>query len=242
MADKATPANVATKAPVKKTATKAVEKKSLAQKLFEITCEVGNIKPDADGHNYKYASPAVVNSTFFPLFKEHKILLTTEVVNVEHDVIRLVAGTSIPAPKGAAVASQSTTEKYSTKVLYKTQLIFQFEDVESGEIRRVPFSGTGENGSEQGYGSSLTYARRYFLLSYFGISTSKDDPDYLKSQGKEDAPVIKLKKMSKAVHDSLLKGIESNNFALVEAHLAKYEEGGYKLKVENRLATAKKNK
>ena len=39
----------------------------------------------------------------------------------------------------------------------------------------------------QALGSGLTYANRYFLLKYFNVATSEDDPDAIRSEmAKED--------------------------------------------------------
>jgi hypothetical protein len=209
------------------------EKKSmsLAEKLFNIKKEVGFLKPDKDGHNYKYASPSAVLGAFNPLFDKYNILFTSSVADVESKGFPIERGTNMDG---------KILMKYTFEILHTVKMLMRFEDIESGETREVLWAGTGANAIEQGFGSALTYGERYFLLKYFGIPVNEDDPNAIRTKeaGKKD---ISLPEMSKKVHDSLLKGIDAKNFTLVEKYLLKYKDGTtHKVAVENALATAQK--
>tara|TARA_R110000822_G_scaffold296128_1_gene418487 strand:- start:1681 stop:2325 length:645 start_codon:yes stop_codon:yes gene_type:complete len=204
---------------------------SLAEKLFNIKKEVGFLKPDKDGHNYKYASPNAVLGAFNPLFEKYNILFTFSITDTKATGFAKQVGSDMD---GKALM------KHQYEILHHVILLMTFEDVETGEIRKVPWAGTGANATEQGFGSALTYGERYFLLKYFGIPVNEDDPNHLRTvqANKKD---ISLPEMTSKVHDSLLKGIDAKNFTLVEKYLLKYKDGTtHKVAVENALATAQK--
>jgi len=211
------------------------EKKSmsLAEKLFNIKKEVGFLKPDKDGHNYKYASPNAVLGAFNPLFEKYNILFTFSIVDTKSDGFSKEVGTNMDG---------KVLMKYQFEILHTVMLLMRFEDVDSGEVRDVPWAGTGANATEQGFGSALTYGERYFLLKYFGIPVNEDDPNHLRTV-QANKKVASLPEMTKKMHDSLIKGIEAKNYPLVEKHLLKYKDGTtHKVAVENALATAQKAK
>lgn len=210
-----------------------VEKKvSLAEKLFNIKKEVGFLKPDKDGHNYKYASPTAVLGAFNPLFEKYDILFTSSIVDVTSSGYPIERGTNMDG---------KVLMKYTFEILHTVKMLMKFEDVKTGEVREVLWAGTGANAIEQGFGSALTYGERYFLLKYFGIPVNEDDPNHIRTK-EANKKVASLPEMTKKMHDSLLKGIEAKNFPLVEKHLMKYKDGTvHKLAVENALATAQKS-
>ena len=50
----------------------------------------------------------------------------------------------------------------------------------------VPWAMVGQQSdASQAFGSGLSYSSRYFLLKYFNISTTEDDPDNWRSKKKE---------------------------------------------------------
>jgi len=49
----------------------------------------------------------------------------------------------------------------------------------------VPWAMVGQQAdASQSFGSGLTYSSRYFLLKYFNVATSNDDPDHFRSKQK----------------------------------------------------------
>ena len=66
----------------------------------------------------------------------------------------------------------------SSTQVYGEMLYTWVNNDNPSEQIHVPWFLVGEqDNASRSYGSGLTYANRYFLLKYFNISTSEDDPD-----------------------------------------------------------------
>lgn len=196
---------------------------NLNEKLLAIKSAVRHIKPDKKGYGYDYASPSKVLGVFNPLFEEHKLLLTCEIEEVKLEKFDSTKGQDL---KG------ETALKYGSDILHVVKMIFTFTDLESGEEKRIPWAGVGSNGTEQGFGSALTYGERYFLVKFFGIPVDKDDPNQIKSV---QAPEKTLKKMTARDRDGMLKALERGNFPIVRTLLATFEDGPMKKEIESKL-------
>lgn len=205
-------------------------KSNLTQKLFDIKNRVPFLKPNERGFNYDYANPSRVLGVFNPLFNEHKIMFSSEVVGTKAEPITI---TSILGNKKDI---SSLKEFSKTEILHTVYMKFKFEDVESGEVREVNWAGTGNNAIEQGYGSALTYAQRYFLLNFFGIPVDKEDPNFIQSK-KEDAPAVELKVLSVKVAGQMIKalGDGSRTPTQIRTSISLFKDGANKSKVENKL-------
>ena len=139
---------------------------SIAKKLLNIKNKVSSITKDGEGHNYKYATPKAVLETLNPLLNEEGLVLISKVVSV-------------------TTKELSITNKFgktSVEILFGLNMIMTWIDSSNGETLEVPWYGAGCNGLEQGFGSALTYAERYFLLKQFNIPQSDDDPDAVKAK------------------------------------------------------------
>lgn len=55
--------------------------KSIKQKIAEIQNEIGVLKKDTKGYNYKYATLSQVQERLNPLLTQHKLLLTQPIVS-----------------------------------------------------------------------------------------------------------------------------------------------------------------
>lgn len=212
-----------------------MSKQNLNQKLLEIKKRVPFLKPNEKGFNYDYANPSRVLGVFNPLFNEYGILLepsvvATEVINVEHTKVN---------------KKRSKEEPYYntvTEFLYVVKMTFTFVDVETGETKVINWTGTGNNGIEQGYGSALTYAIRYFLLSYFNVPVDKEDPNYIqkiKQTGADKKEDVELKKLTKSNVTALKKALSSGAKKPIDVlnSLSSYEEDDNRTEIENHLAT-----
>lgn len=141
---------------------------SLYKKLLEIQKDINGLGKDSKGDGrftFDYVTGNKLLSYIRPLMNEKGLILKQEVLELENERVdyKVKAG-----------------EK--SEMLYKSKMKFTWIDVETGEKDENIFFGTGMNNWEKGYGSTLTYAERYFLLKYFHIPTDEDDVDSRPSQ------------------------------------------------------------
>lgn len=139
------------------------EKMNLWQKLLEVKKEIPYLKQDGQGYKYKYVTPEKVLSIINPILNEHGVFLKTEVKKVDLDEVKIGS---------------------SNKLLYSLQMLMTFVDTKTGETIECDWYGAGQNGVDQGYGTALTYAERYFMLKFFNIPYGENDPDKLKYNNK----------------------------------------------------------
>jgi hypothetical protein len=126
-----------------------------------------------DGKNtsdkYDYVSSDMVLDTLRPKMNELKLLLIPEILSA-----KLTDG-----------QTKSGTTRFMTELI----MSFVWVDCESGEQKAVPFYAQGTDlAGEKGVGKALTYAEKYFLMKFFHIGTSKDDPDNDGRTGSGDKP------------------------------------------------------
>lgn len=144
------------------------KKKTLDQKIMELKKLVSIMKKDSEGHGYNYVS-------------EESILLALNDKMIELGVKltpRFVPGTLY----SQVVNYQNAKGTPKTDVLVRSELQFIWKDIESGETEIVDWGLLGQQADgSQALGSGLTYANRYFLLKYFNVTTSDDDPDKIRS-------------------------------------------------------------
>lgn len=132
----------------------------LQEKLLKIQEGIDRLVKDGENSSdkYQYVSSDQVLATVRPLMNDLKLLL-------------------IPAVEKAEL-HEGTTKSGTTRYMTELYLLFSWTDVESGEKLEVPFYAQGVDlAGEKGVGKALTYAEKYFLMKFFHVPTSKDDPD-----------------------------------------------------------------
>lgn len=142
---------------------------NLDQKLMELKKIVSIMQKDSKGHDHTYVSEEsillAINDKMIelglkltPIFKEGT--LYSEVVNY-----------------------QNSKKQPKTDILVRSEIQFIWKDIETGEIETVDWALLGQQADgSQALGSGLTYSNRYFLLKYFNVATSNDDPDKIRSE------------------------------------------------------------
>ena len=170
---------------------------NLKQKLIEIRKEVDYLKKDAKGYNYSYVKEEDILASIKGKMNELNVLLEPHIKNHSLQEFKYLT------KKGDPV----------TESIVAGDLVFVWVDAESDEERPISWALYGQNrDASQAFGSGLTYSNRYFLLKYFNVATSKDDPDEWrqKQNEKEDADYAKsLKRIKDNLPDKML--IEANN-------------------------------
>jgi hypothetical protein len=152
----------------------------LLQKLLEIRRSVEYIQKTEQGERGMYVDPAALLKTIRDKMDTTGVIL-------------------VPAILGASVESIPQPTKNNPNAmgfLFSSPMEYTWYDCGSEEKLPVSWFCTGKHMTDpaMAQGSSLTYSERYFLLKFFQIPTSKDDPEYFakKTKEKEPAPQITI--------------------------------------------------
>jgi len=151
----------------------------LLQKLLEIRKSVEYLqKTESGNQGAKYVDPAVLVKKIRDGMNEHKILLVPSLNNSSVE--------TIDDPTKANPAAKS--------FLFKSDMVYRFLDTESTDTLEIPWFVTGKHLQDPAMagGSALTYFERYFLLKFFQIPTSKDDPEFFANKTKEKEPAKQI--------------------------------------------------
>lgn len=187
------------------------KQKTLSQKLFEIKDEVSIMQKNQEGHGYTFVDEESILLKINSKMKELKIRL----------IPNFVPGTM----KLDIVNYKNSKGQEKTDVLVNAEMKFVWEDLETNEKESNNWIMIGQQADgSQAMGSGLTYANRYFLLKYFNIATSQDDPDAIRS------------KIAKEEEQKKLSSVQTKVKKLLEKMIQKYQtqENIYK-----RLGTTK---
>lgn len=145
---------------------------SLFEKLFNIRKSVEYLqKTESGNQGAKYVDPAVLVKKIRDLMDIEKVLLIPGFVYGEG------CGVSV-------VDAPTKNNKDAKAFVIKHNFKYTWVDAEGGEREEVSWFITGKHATDPAMaeGSALTYNERYFLLKFFQIPTSKDDPEYFESK------------------------------------------------------------
>ena len=142
---------------------------TLDEKLMKLKELVSIMQKDADGHGYKYVT-------------EESILLAINNKMIELG-IKLTPKFKDGTLHSEVVNYQNAKGQPKTDVLVRSEMQFVWKDIYTKEEEIVNWALLGQQAdASQALGSGLTYANRYFLLKYFNVATSIDDPDKIRSE------------------------------------------------------------
>jgi hypothetical protein len=143
---------------------------NLHQKLSEIRKSVEYIQKTEKGNQgAMYVDPAVLLKTIRDKMDNYNILLIPSVGNSEIKQI------------DAPTKNNSNAKSY----IYSGAMKYTWLDADDPEQNlSVPWFLTGKHMTDpaMAYGSALTFTERYFLLKFFQIPTSKDDPEFFEQK------------------------------------------------------------
>lgn len=170
---------------------KEKKKMNLDQKLMELKRIVSIMQKDSQGHGYNYVS-------------EENILLAINNKMIELG-LKLTPRFKPGTLYSEVVNYQNAKGQPKTDILVRSEIEFVWKDIETGEMEIIDWALLGQQADgSQALGSGLTYANRYFLLKYFNVATSNDDPDKIRS---EMAKTEERKKIS-AIQTKIKKAFE----------------------------------
>jgi len=144
-------------------------KMNLLTKLVSIRKSVEYIQKTEKGNQgAMYADPAVLIRRIRNKMDELNVLLMPE---LEKPMLE-----SIPCP--------TKNNPAATGFLFKSKMAYTFLDADSDDKLKVPWFCTGKHMQDPAMagGAALTYYERYFLMKFFQIPTSKDDPEFFKQK------------------------------------------------------------
>jgi len=149
---------------------------NLLQKLLEIrkTTEYMQ-KTETGNQGAKYVDPAVLLKKIRDKMNVLGVLLFPSILNA--DVLQIDAPTK--------------NNQNAKGFLFKADSSYTFIDADNPEDKlNVPWYMTGKHGQDPAMaeGGALTYSERYFLLKFFQIPTSKDDPEFFQHKTREPDP------------------------------------------------------
>lgn len=154
---------------------------NIYQKLAKIRKQVEVMKRDTKAYGYNYTREESILAKITVFMEKYNISL----------VPGIVPGTTRIEPY--AYQKTKTTksgeiyqENVNEVLVYADTLWTWVNNDDPQETIVVPWAMVGQQSdASQSFGSGLTYSSRYFLLKYFNISTSNDDPDKFRSKQRE---------------------------------------------------------
>lgn len=178
---------------------------NIYEKLAKIRKPISVIKKNKAGFGYKYVTEEEILSKISGLMEKLGVSL----------VPKILPGTTRVEPyhyiKTKADKTGKIYEEHCNDVLVYADMEYEWIDNEKpGNKIIVPWILVGQQSeASQAFGSALTYASRYFMLKFFNVATSDDDPEsfYLKRKQAEE-------QADKLIVDELI--------SKVDAHIRNY--------------------
>lgn len=154
---------------------------NLYQKLAKIRKSVEIMRKNKSGFGYKYVTEESILANITGLMDKYELSL----------IPGIVAGTTTVTPyyyeKSKLTKDNKPYIEKVNEILVQADSTWTWVDNANPEMKIVvPWSLVGQQSdASQAFGSGLTYSSRYFLLKYFNVSTTEDDPDNWRSRQKE---------------------------------------------------------
>lgn len=180
------------------------EKLNIYQKLAKIRKPAEVIKKNRKGYGYTYVDEEEILSKITGLMSKYGVSL----------IPRIVPGSATVEPyhytKTKSLKDGTIVEERINEVMVKADMEWVWvNDEDPKECIVVPWFLVGSQGdASQSFGSALTYSSRYFLLKYFNIATSEDDPDEYRRRQAEAAETedrLVAEKITESIHAMVTK-------------------------------------
>lgn len=189
---------------------------NIYQKLAKIRKPVEVLQKNKSGYGYRYVTEDLILAKITGLMEKYGVSL----------VPNIVRGSTEVAPYGYTKTKSTKDGKiYEEKVneiLVRADMEWHWINNEDPNDRIVvPWSLVGQQAdASQAFGSGLSYSSRYFMLKYFNVATSDDDPDNWRSLQRE-AEETESREIAKAIVEQI--------HAMVSEHIATHEADRQKI-------------
>jgi hypothetical protein len=188
---------------------------NIYQKLAKIRAQVEVMKRDTKAYGYHYTKEESILAKITVYMKKYNLSLIPGIVRGSTVVVPYSYKKTKTTPKG------DIYDEHVNDILVSADMEWAWINDESPEERVVvPWAMVGQQSdASQSFGSGLTYSSRYFLLKYFNISTSNDDPDKfrLKQREAEEAE-------EKVVLEQIVKSIDGHVKSFLTANPGKRDD------------------
>jgi len=156
---------------------------NIYQKLAKIRKPVEVLKKNKSGFNYKYVTEDLILAKITGLMGSLGVSLIPHIVP-KTTVVTPYHYTKTKVLKDGKVISEEINE-----ILVSADMEWHWINNENPEDRIiVPWTLVGQQSdASQALGSGLSYSSRYFMLKYFNVATSEDDPDHWRQLQEEAA-------------------------------------------------------
>lgn len=200
---------------------------NIYQKLAKIREQVEVMRKNKSGYGYTYVSEDEILAKIQVFMKKYHLSLIPHIVGGTTKVV------PYPYKKTKTTKGGDLYEENANEVLVNADMTWTWiNDDNPGEKVVVGWALVGQQAdASQAFGSGLTYADRYFLLKYFNVATTNDDPDAHRSKQKA-AEVAEDKMIAEQIiakFDDLVKTFLKENGDRsdeVKKFVSKYVKGG----------------
>ena len=154
---------------------------NIYQKLAKIRKQVEIMKKDARAYGYNYVKEEDILAKVTAFMEEYGLALTPAIVPGTI-VVNPYTYKKTKSTKQGAIYEENVNEN-----LVYADMTYTWTNIDNPEDTIVvPWVMVGQQAdASQAFGSGLTYTNRYFLLKYFNVSTSDDDPDAWRATQRE---------------------------------------------------------
>lgn len=154
---------------------------NIYQKLAKIRKQVEVMRKDTKAYGYNYVKEEDILAKITAFMERYDLSLVPTIVPGSTEVNPYSYKKTKTTQKG------DIYEENVNEVLVSADMVWTWVNNNNPEERiTIPWTMVGQQSdASQSFGSGLTYSSRYFLLKYFNISTSNDDPDKWRSKQRE---------------------------------------------------------
>ncbi len=185
------------------------EKLNIYQKLAKIRKPVEVLQKNKQGFGYRYVTEDVILSKITGLMDKYQVSL----------IPNILYGTTKVEPytysKTKSTKDGKIYEEKVKEILVTCDMDWQWVNNDNPEDRIViPWTAVGQQvDASQALGSGLSYSSRYFLLKFFNVATSDEDPDNWRKLQKEAEEAEEKEisaKIIEKIHSIVMAHLEKN--------------------------------
>lgn len=193
-----------------------MEDMNIFQKLAKIRKPVEVLQKNKSGYGYRYVTEDLILAKITGLMDKYSVSLVPNITQGS-TVVTPYSYTKTKATKDGKIFEEKVND-----ILVKADMEWHWVNNENPADRIVvPWTLVGQQAdASQAFGSGLSYSSRYFMLKYFNVATSDDDPDNWRSLQRE-AEETENREVSKAIVEQIHK--------MVSEHIASHEEDRQKI-------------
>ena len=193
-----------------------VEQMNIYQKLAKIRKPVEILQKNKNGFGYRYVTEDLILAKITGLMEKYGVSLIPNIMHGSTEVSPYHY-TKTKTTKGGDVF-----EEHVNEILVRADMEWHWVNNDNpGDRIIVPWTLVGQQSdASQAFESGLSYSARYFMLKYFNVATSDDDPDNWRSLQKE-AEETENREIAKSIIEQV--------HAMVSSHVANHEDDRQKI-------------